>query len=126
MANRGHIFQARRQHLLQLLLGADVGGVPTGLFAAVGSTGVQPGIALPADHLVTVVLLGKKPERGLDDSTTQTKHQVKSGLLLDVVIGEGPAVLKLLASEDQTLLVRGDSLRVLVASKDKCRPRELC
>ena len=66
MANRGHIFQARRQHLLQLLLGADVGGVPTGLqiyklvrevfptlkirnlLAAVGGTGVQPGVALPA------------------------------------------------------------------------------
>ena len=45
--------------------------------------------------------------------------QVKSGLLLDVVVGEGPAVLKLLASEDQTLLVRGDSLLVLVSRKDK-------
>ena len=31
-------------------------------------------LTVPADHLVTVVLLGKKPERGLDDSTTQTKH----------------------------------------------------
>ena len=45
--------------------------------------------------------------------------QVKSGLLLDVVVGEGPAVLQLLASEDQTLLVRGDSLLVLVSRKDK-------
>ena len=38
---------------------------------------------------------------------------MKSGLLLDVVVGEGPSVLKLLASEDQPLLVRGDALLVL-------------
>ena len=38
---------------------------------------------------------------------------MKGGLLLDVVVGEGPAVLKLLASEDQPLLVRGDALLVL-------------
>ena len=34
-------------------------------------------------------------------------------LLLDVVVGEGAAVLKLLSSEDQALLVRWDSLLVL-------------
>lgn len=33
--------------------------------------------------------------------------------LLDVVVGEGPAVLQLLAGEDETLLVRGDALLVL-------------
>ena len=40
-------------------------------------------------------------------------HQVKGGLLLDVVVGESSSVLELLSSEDQTLLVRGDSLLVL-------------
>ena len=34
-------------------------------------------------------------------------------LLLNVVIGQRPAVLQLLASEDEPLLVRGDSLLVL-------------
>jgi hypothetical protein len=38
---------------------------------------------------------------------------VQSALLLDVVVGQGAAVLQLLASEDQTLLVRGDALLVL-------------
>ena len=38
---------------------------------------------------------------------------MESGLLLDVVVGEGPAVLELLASKDQPLLVRGDALLVL-------------
>lgn len=39
-------------------------------------------------------------------------------LLLDVVVGKGTAVLKLLSSEDQTLLVRGDSLLVLDLALD--------
>jgi hypothetical protein len=38
---------------------------------------------------------------------------VKGRLLLDVVVGEGSAILKLLSSEDETLLVRGDALLVL-------------
>ena len=47
------------------------------------------------------------------NSSSKTEDKVKSGLLLDVVVGEGPSVLKLLASEDQPLLVRGDALLVL-------------
>ena len=42
-------------------------------------------------------------------------HQVKGRLLLDVVIRESSAIFKLLSSEDQTLLVRGDALLVLVS-----------
>jgi hypothetical protein len=38
---------------------------------------------------------------------------VKGRLLLNVVVGEGSAILKLLASEDQALLVRRDALLVL-------------
>jgi hypothetical protein len=34
---------------------------------------------------------------------------VQRGLLLDVVVSQGAAILQLLASEDQTLLVRGDA-----------------
>ena len=33
--------------------------------------------------------------------------------LLDIVVRESPAVLKLLAGEDETLLVRGNALLVL-------------
>merc|ERR1711991_794284 len=46
-------------------------------------------------------------------SSAQTKHQMQGALLLDVVIGKRAAVLKLLSSKDQTLLIRGDSLLVL-------------
>jgi len=38
---------------------------------------------------------------------------VEGGLLLNVVIGEGAAVLELLASKDKALLVGWDSLLVL-------------
>ena len=48
------------------------------------------------------------------NSSSKTKDKVESGLLLDVVVGEGPSVLKLLASEDQPLLVWRDAFFVLI------------
>ena len=39
--------------------------------------------------------------------------KMKGRLLLDIIVGEGATILKLLASEDQTLLVRRDTLLVL-------------
>ena len=41
------------------------------------------------------------------------RTKVKGGLLLDVVVAEGAAVLELLAGEDQALLVGRDALLVL-------------
>jgi hypothetical protein len=38
---------------------------------------------------------------------------MESGLLLDVVVRQGPTILKLLAGEDQALLVWGNSLLIL-------------
>merc|ERR1712223_720008 len=41
--------------------------------------------------------------QGLDEhlhTSPKTEDKVESGLLLDVVVGEGPSVLELLASED--------------------------
>ena len=76
--------------LLQLLLGPQVGAVATGLLPAVGGPGVEPGVALPADHLVAVVPLGQDTQGRLDDSAPQSEHQVEGGLLLDVVIRQSP------------------------------------
>jgi hypothetical protein len=45
--------------------------------------------------------------------TTETEHQVEGGLLLDVVVCQSATILKLLASKDKTLLVRGNALLVL-------------
>ena len=36
---------------------------------------------------------------------------MKGGLLLNVVVAESAAIFKLLAGEDQALLVRGDTVR---------------
>ena len=46
-------------------------------------------------------------------SSTKTKNQVQGGLLLDVVVREGPAVFELLTSKDKALLVRRNALLVL-------------
>jgi hypothetical protein len=42
-------------------------------------------------------------------ATTQAQHQVKGGLLLDVVVSQGATILQLLAGEDEALLVWGDA-----------------
>ena len=52
----------------------------TCLLTAICSPGVQPSVALPANHLVAVVLLSEDAEGGLDDSSTQTQYQVKGRL----------------------------------------------
>ena len=46
-------------------------------------------------------------------TASQSQNQVKGGLFLDVVVTQGTAVLELLASKDQALLVWGDALLVL-------------
>jgi len=46
-------------------------------------------------------------------TSTKTEYQVQGRLLLDVVIGEGAAILKLFASKDQPLLVWGNAFLIL-------------
>jgi len=68
-------------------------------------------------HLLVLVLdllrLGVGLLLTLLGTTTETEDKVEGGLLLDVVVGKGAAVLELLSGEDETLLVRWDSLLVL-------------
>ena len=54
-------------------------------------------------------------------ASSQPQDQMKGRLFLDVIIGQCPAVLELLASEDKPLLVRGDSLLVLKKVKIELR-----
>lgn len=85
------------------------------LLAAVGSSERQPGIALAADHLVGVVLLGEGSEAGLEpiqasaESPGQAERELKRGLLLDAVVRQRPPVvlllLQLLPGEDHPLLL---------------------
>ena len=43
-------------------------------------------------------------------TTTEAEHQVKSRLLLDVVIAESATILELFASKDQALLIGGNAI----------------
>jgi hypothetical protein len=48
---------------------------------------------------------GRLSSGGLDEdlhTTTQAEHQVNGGLPLDVVVGKGTTIIKLLASEQET------------------------
>ena len=54
----------------------------------------------------------------VSDSSSESQDQMESGLLLDVVVGEGSTVLELLSSEDESLLIWWDSLLVLDLSLD--------
>ena len=51
-------------------------------------------------------------------TSTEAENQVQGRLLLDVVVAESPAVLELLTSEDQALLVGRNTLLVLNLSLD--------
>jgi hypothetical protein len=57
-------------------------------------------------------LSGKSLDEDLH-TTTETKDEMESGLLLDVVIRKSAAILELLASKDQALLVWGNALLIL-------------
>jgi len=59
-----------------------------------------------ATHVVLLLPL-------LGHTTSQSEHEVEGRLLLDVVVRKGSAILELLSSEDESLLVRGDTLLVL-------------
>merc|ERR1712042_281168 len=51
-------------------------------------------------------------------TSSQSKYQMQSRLLLDVVVREGAAIFKLFASKDQPLLVWGNAFLVLDLSLD--------
>jgi hypothetical protein len=99
--------------LFYLLLGTELVGVTTLSLTAVGSTRRKTSVALTADHLFAVVLGSQSLQGRFDDTTTETENQVKSGFLLDVVVGQSTTIFELLASEDKTLLIRRDTFLVL-------------
>ena len=68
-----------------LILGVQLVGVVT-LLAAGHSAGVPASVVLAAHYLVTVLFLSEPAEGGLNDATSQTKHQGQGGLFLDGVV----------------------------------------
>merc|ERR1712159_303567 len=51
-------------------------------------------------------------------TTSKSKGQMEGRFLLDVIVGKGSTVFELLSSEDQSLLIRGDTFLVLDLSLD--------
>jgi hypothetical protein len=109
----------------------ELARVTTGAFSAVSGTWGEASVAFTADLLVAVVFGGKGLQRRFDDAATETEDKMECRLLqkakepmlrqqnrintnstclLDIVVREGPAVLKLLAGEDETLLVRRNAV----------------
>jgi len=64
-------------------------------------------------HTLHLLGLGVDLLFPLLSSSAKTKDKVKGGLLLDVVIREGATIFELLPSEDETLLIRGNSFLIL-------------
>jgi hypothetical protein len=87
--------------------------VATLSLSAVRGTRRKTSIAHTANRLLAVVLRSKSLQRGLNNTTSKTQYKVQSGLLLDIVVGKGTAVFKLLTSKDKTLLIWRNSLLVL-------------
>merc|ERR1711923_391599 len=56
------------------------------------------------------------PSKGLDEdlhTSSESEHKMEGRLLLDVVVRKSSAILQLLASEDQPLLIWGNAFLVL-------------
>jgi hypothetical protein len=60
--------------------------------AAVGGLEGKSGIALPADLLVAIELLGDGGNGGIHGASSKSEHEVKGGLLLDVIVGKTATV----------------------------------
>jgi hypothetical protein len=75
-----------------LLLETELVAVAALSLAAVGCLKRERRIALPADFLVAVVLLGDGGDSRVHHTAPQSQHQVQSRLLLDVVVRQTAAV----------------------------------
>merc|ERR1719222_268860 len=51
-------------------------------------------------------------------TSSQSQHKMEGGLLLDVVIGQSSTILQLFTSEDQSLLIWGNTFLILDLSFD--------
>jgi len=76
-------------------------------------------VVVENSKLHALMLVGNTLGGGVDlllvllATTKQTENKVEGALLLDVVVSKSVTVLELLAGEDKTLLIRGDTLLIL-------------
>merc|ERR1712235_183985 len=98
--------------VLQLFTGEDQPLLVRGDALLVLDLGLHVLDAIASLNLQGDGLAGQSLDEDLH-TTSQSEDEMEGGLLLDVVVRQGPTVLQLLASEDQPLLVRGDSFFIL-------------
>ncbi len=60
--------------------------------SAVGGLEGEGGVALAADFLIAVELLGDGGDGGVHNTSSESQHQVEGRLLLDVVVGKTATV----------------------------------
>jgi len=98
---------------LGFLLDSEIVGVSALSLSAVSSLGRKSCIAISANLLLAVVLLSKSCDSRFHTTTSKSKNEVESRFLLDVVVRKSSAVFELFSSEDESLLIRGDSFLIL-------------
>ena len=86
--------------------------------SAVGGLERKSGVAFSANHLVAFVLSGESGKdwlnfHGSHTSTSKSEDEMKSGLFLDVVIRKSSSIFELLSSEDESLLIWGNTFFIL-------------
>ena len=83
------------------------------LLTAVVSTRGKTRVALAANHLLAVVLLGEGGEGGLDHTTSHLEEHFNGGFTRNVVGTDGLSVVEFLAGENEALVVSVDVLLLL-------------
>ncbi|KAJ1701193.1 hypothetical protein LUZ63_000972 [Rhynchospora breviuscula] len=95
-------------------LPSQIGVATAFLLSAIGGSRGQAAVALAAYHSDSILLIRNPLEFLVPDvATSKPEHQMQRRLLLDIVVAQGPPVLKLLPGEYQPLLVRRDIFFVL-------------
>ena len=101
-----------------LLLWSDITVMTTLSLSAVHGLSWKSNITLSANHLFALELSGKSGEIRLDlhgshTSSSESQNQMEGGLLLDIVVREGSSIFELLSSEDESLLIWGNTFFIL-------------
>ncbi len=113
-----HQSNVQSSHLLDLLLRPQLVAVATFLFPAVDSSGMQACITFAANHFVLIVLPSQLHQGWLNNTTTKPQNQMEGRFFLDIVVSKSAAILELLSSKDQSLLVRRNTFLILDLSLD--------
>ena len=101
-----------------LLLWSDVTVMSALSLSAVDGLWWESDVALSANHLLTLELSGESSKIWLNfhlthTSASKSKDEMESGLLLDVVIRKSSSIFELLTSEDESLLIWGNTFFIL-------------